>query len=308
MNIKSTIKKLIPNKLLCDYNLLKLNIKGKKSYKKIEQEINKEYEKIFHRKLNWDNPQSWTEKVNVSKVYDVTTKKTDLTDKYKVRDFIKREIGEEYLIPLLGVYDKFEDIDFNKLPDKFVIKCNHDSGSTTLCEDKTKINYKELKNKYDFFLKRNYSSQGHEMQYKNIKPKIIIEKYMGSSINDYKFLCFNGKPYFVWVDVDRFDNHKRNVYDLDWNLQPFEITFKNSKKKKKKPKDFQLMKEVATKLCKEFDHVRVDLYYIDNKIYFGEMTFTSDNGFEIITPNKYDFELGKLWKNNIKKSDIKLEK
>ena len=143
MSIKSTIKTIIPNKLLCDYNLLKLNIKGKKSYKKIEQEINKEYEKIFHRKLNWDNPQSWTEKVNVSKIYDVTTKKTDLTDKYKVRDFIKKEIGEEYLIPLLGVYDKFEDIDFNKLPDKFVIKCNHDSGSTTLCEDKTKIDYKE---------------------------------------------------------------------------------------------------------------------------------------------------------------------
>lgn len=279
MNIKTIIKSKMPDKLLYKYMLSKLNKNAKKSYKEIEQEISQEYEKVYHRKLNWENPKSYTEKIHVSKVYDATSTKTELSDKIKVRDYIKKAIGEEYLVPLLGVYDKFEDINFDVLPDKFVIKCNHDSGSTTLCDDKSKLNYKELKNKYNnFFLKRNYAYYGYEMQYKNMKPKIMIEKYMGNALNDYKFLCFNGQPYFCWVDIDRFGNHKRNIYDLEWNLQPFnQMTYGNSEEKIEKPKEFELMKEIATKLCKGFDHVRVDLYYIKNKIYFGEMTFTNGN-------------------------------
>ncbi|MBQ6282490.1 MAG: glycosyltransferase [Bacilli bacterium] len=298
MGIKKIIKNIIPKRMYYRYELFKYNQRKNMSFKSIEESISKRYFEHFGRQLSWDNPKTYTEKTNVSKVYGYKDKKREeLTDKYLVRDWIKKQIGEKYLIPIYGVYDSFKEIDFDKLPNKFVIKCNHDSGSVILCKDKSKLDLKKLQQKYDgFFLKRNFAYVGFEMHYKDIKPKIIIEKYMGDKISDYKFLCFDGEPYYCWVDVDRFGNHKRNFYNMNWELQPFnQYSYGNYDKEIPKPKKFDEMKKIVQKLSKGFDHVRVDLYVINNEIYFGEMTFTNGNGFEEITPDEWDYKLGELW-------------
>lgn len=299
MSLKQIIKKIVPKKLYNKYKLYKLKSRENLSFDEIEKQISKRYREKFGRELSWENPQTYTEKTNVSKVYGYKEKiRGELSDKYLVRNWVKKKIGEKYLIPLYGVYDSIDDVDFSKLPDKFVVKCNHDSGSVTLCSDKSKLDLKELKYKYDkFYLKRNFAYAGFEMHYKDIKPKILIEKYMGDKISDYKFLCFDGEPYYCWVDFDRFGNHKRNFYDMDWKLQPFnQYSYGNYDKTVKRPKKFDEMKKIAKKLSNGFDHVRVDLYIVDDEIYFGEMTFTNGNGFEAITPDEWDYKLGSLWK------------
>ncbi|MBQ3396963.1 MAG: hypothetical protein IJG34_07920 [Synergistaceae bacterium] len=266
------------------------------SYAEIEAEISRQYERVFGRKLNWDNPQTYNEKINVSKVYMPTPEKTRLSDKYLVREWIREKIGEEYLIPLLGVYDSFDEIDFDSLPDKFVIKCNHDSGSVTLVREKSRLNMKMMKHKYNFHLRCNYAYLHHEMQYRDIKPRIIVEKFMGDAINDYKFLCFGGKPHYCWVDFDRYTNHKRNMYNLDWELQPFnQWHYGNYNGRVERPECFDEMKRIAEILCEDFGHVRVDLYICEGRIYFGEMTFSNGNGFEEITPEEWSLKLGELW-------------
>lgn len=307
--IKKILKNILPNKILMYIRLKKIDKRKNKSAKDIENEINEIYKEINGRNIDWSNPKAYTEKLNVSKVYNYSKQKTELTDKVLVRNFIKEKIGEEYLIPLIGVYDKFEDIDFEQLPEKFVIKCNHDSGSVNIINDKRKINKKQLKNEYNFFIKRNYAYMGFEMHYKDIKPKIMIEKNMGDNIKDYKFLCFDGIPYYCWVDVDRFINHKRNIYDMDWKLQSFSQIYGNYEDNVECPKNFEKMKEIAKKLSQGFDHVRVDLYEIDGKVYFGEMTFTSESGLGKISPEEYDYKLGELWKSfDNSKRETKIKK
>ena len=247
------------------------------------------------QELNLTNPQTFNEKLQWLKLYNRKPIYSKMVDKYAVKEYVANIIGEEYIIPTLGVWKRFEDIDFDKLPNQFVIKCTHDSGSVTVCEDKTKLDIVKLKKQYEFYLRRNYAFMTYEMHYKNIPHRIVIEKYMGQAINDYKFLCFNGRPLYCWVDVDRFSNHKRNIYDLDWNLQPFNQFYSNSDKAIEKPACFDEMIRIVTRLCKGFSHVRVDLYLIDGKIYFGEMTFTNGGGNEVITPDKWDKKLGDLW-------------
>lgn len=296
MNIKNTLEKVLPldwyNKLrMCRYNLT-----SKKTFLGAEKEINKLYLKKCGKNIDWNNPRTYTEKVNYSKLYGANQNKSYLTDKVTVRTWVKEKIGEEYLIPLLGVYDSFMDIQFRNLPNAFVIKCNHDSASVTVCDDKSKLDMKFLEKQYEFFLKRNFAYMTCEMHYKCIPHKIMIEKYMGKAICDYKFLCFNGKPEFCWVDIDRFGNHKRNIYDMNWNLQPFnQMTYGNSEKDIEKPKQFEQMRKIAEILCEGFDHVRVDLYLVDERIYFGEMTFTNGSGTEVITPPEWDKKLGDFW-------------
>ena len=300
MALKKILKKILPQTVLVKRNQKHTMLKIQK-HKGLSMEekkilIAEEYKKSTGNILHWDSPKRYTEKLNVSKLLCATSEKTILADKYLVREWVASVIGEEYLIPLLGVYDNFDQIDFDELPDKFVIKCNHDSGSVTLCDKSVGIDKKLLKLKYDYYLKRNLADMNFEMHYESIKPRIIIEKYMGANINDYKFICMGGCSYYCRVDCDRFINHRRNIYDMDWNLQPFnEGEYQNSETPISKPKNFELMKKIVSQLCKEFDCVRVDLYEITGKIYFGEMTFTSGNGMEKIIPDEYDFKLGELW-------------
>ena len=268
------------------------------SYAEIEAHIGRRYEAMFGRKLNWDNPQTYNEKIHVSKLYMPSPLKTRLADKYLVREWIREKIGGEYLIPLLGVYDSFDEIDFDSLPDRFVIKCNHDSGSYALVKDKSKLNKKLLKLKFDAFMGRNYAWMNFEMNYRDIKPKIVIEQFIdNAAVNDYRFYSFDGRPYYCAVDF--YDNahtrNARNIYGMNWEIQPFILQYPNYAGKTELPSNFDELKEIASKLAEGFDHVRVDLYSAGEKIYFAEMTFAHGNGLQKFTPDEWDYKLGELW-------------
>ena len=268
------------------------------SYAEMESELSEKFMKTFGRPLNWDNPQTYNEKLNVSKLYMPSALKTRLADKIAVREWIREKIGDEYLIPLLGVYDSFDDIDFDSLPDKFVIKCSHDSGSYTIVKDKSKLNIRMLRQKYKIFMKRNYGWYSLEMHYRDIKPKIVIEQFIdNAAVNDYRFYCFDGKPYYCAVDF--YDNlHKRNarnIYDMNWDIQPFILQYPNYTGQIKRPENFDELKKIALRLAEGFGHVRVDLYPAGGKIYFAEMTFTHAGGFQKLIPDEWDYKLGSLW-------------
>lgn len=248
--------------------------------------------------FDFNHPKTYTQKIQWLKINDALPIKSDLTDKVKVRDWVKEQIGEQYLIPIIGIYDCFEDIDFNSLPNSFVIKMNHGSGWNIVVKDKTNF---DIKKKIKRWERLDFSYWGYfEMHYSSITPKIIIEKYIEDStgkLNDYKFLAFDGDVKYCWMDFDRSDQHRRNVYDLDWNLQPWnQHSFGNYCGKVDKPKNFEEMLRIAKVLAKGFNHVRVDLYNVDGDIYFGEMTFTNGSGLEKISPSEYDYLLGQMLK------------
>lgn len=261
----------------------------------------REYKKRTGQELNLENPQTYTEKMQYAKLHLNSPLKTQLTDKYRVREWVQEKIGEEYLIPLLGVWDKFSEIDFKILPNKFILKTNHSSGWNIIVENKDDLDYQDAKTKMDKWVNSNFAFVNYlQLQYKDIEPKIIAEEYIADSngdLNDYKFLCFNGEVYYCWVDLDRNDEMKRNVYDLNWQLQPWtqNKSFDNTETPLEKPEGFEEMVEIARNLSEGFSHVRVDLYNVDGKIYFGEMTFTSSGGYSLIHPEEFNHMLGNLW-------------
>ncbi|NPV51417.1 MAG: glycosyl transferase [Candidatus Methanofastidiosum sp.] len=249
------------------------------------------------KKLNLRNPQTFNEKIQWLKLYDRKPEYTKLVDKYEVRKYIAETIGEEYLIPLLGVYDNFDEIDFDALPNEFVLKPNHTSGNIYICKDKLKINYVELKKEVNMWLKRRYYWVHREWPYKNIKPRIICEKYMvdesGIELKDYKIFCFNGEPKLIQVDYDRFSGHKRNLYDTEWNYIPASIQYPTDPNTIiKKPNKLNEMLKLARILSKDYPHVRVDFYYVNDRIYFGEMTFYHGAGYEKFEPESLEMEMG----------------
>ena len=295
-----------------DYHLHLVRKKKIRSINKLKQLPESEYpqmlaenyEKIMGHKLNWDNLQTYTEKMQWAKLFDKNPLKAVLTDKYLVRDWVENKIGEKYLIPLLGVWDKFDDIDFAELPDRFVLKTNHGSGTNLIVKDKSKLNLKRAKRMFDDWMRIDYAyNSNFEMHYTDIKPKIIAEKYIETAtgeLPDYKFLCFDGRPYYCWVDNGRFTNHTRNVYDLEWTLQTWSQCHPISNKTIEKPKNFETMIQLAKQLSEGFSHVRVDFYNINGILYFGEMTFTNASGLEKIYPDEWDKKLGELWKLDTK--------
>ncbi len=248
------------------------------------------------RRLNLDDPKTFNEKIQWMKLYDNTQLKTTLTDKVAVREWITEKIGEQYLIPCLGVWDEFEQIDFDTLPDQFVLKANHGSGWNLIVKNKETFCKEDAAKKFRDWLSRNYAWHGLELHYKGIVPKIFAEEYIENTegdLCDYKFLCFDGKIKYAWIDMQRFTDHRRNIYDSDWNEQDFSIDYPKSLIHIEKPEHFETMKEIAGVLSTGFPLVRVDLYQIDNKIYFGEMTFTCGNGENKFCPEEYDLVLGK---------------
>lgn len=269
----------------------------------VNKYLEKRYEKIFDEKLDWNNLITYTQKMHFYKLFMSDPQKTTLTDKILVRDYVAAIIGDKYLIPLIGVYNKFSEINISLLPQSFVIKTNHGSGTNIIVNEKSSANFKEIKTKIKLWMKLNFAYLEFEMQYRNIKPRILIEQNMGSSdkMLDYKFLCFNGKVEFCWIDFDRFTNHKRNVYNLNWELQEWnQFNYGNLLDSVEKPKNFEEMVEIASKLSEGFSHVRVDLYNIEGKIYFGEMTFTNGAGLEKLTNRNSDVLLGNLWGSSFK--------
>lgn len=258
------------------------------------------YEKRIGHKLDWNNLRTYTEKMQWEKVYHKDPLKVKLADKYAVRDWVAEKIGDRYLIPLLGVYKSFDEIDFSKLPNQFVMKTNHGSGTNYIVKDRSQFNKKQARVIFNDWMATDYAyNTGFELHYSEIERRIIIEKYLETPQNelqDYKFLCFDGEPKFCWVDMGRYSNHTRNVYDLKWQLQPWnQERYGIYKDPIPCPTNFDKMIEIARKLSKGFAHVRVDLYNVEGEIYFGEMTFTNGSGLDRIIPEEYDRKLGDMW-------------
>ncbi|MBP0971350.1 MAG: glycosyltransferase [Oscillospiraceae bacterium] len=260
------------------------------------------YFKHVGKHVNWDDPHAYTEKMQIAKLEDKNPLKAQLADKYAVRKWVADKIGEEYLVPLCGAFDNADDIDFDKLPKSFVIKTNSGSGDAIIVHDKATLSAQDqkiIRAKMNYQMHCNYACGSFEMHYSDIKPKVIVERLIEcdeDDLPDYKFICFDGKPYYCWVDMGRYHQHKRNVYDLEWNLQDWnQKDYGNYEGTLEKPKNFEKMIELATVLCQGFHHVRVDFYNVNGTIYFGEMTFTNGSGFEPIIPYEADLKLGELW-------------
>lgn len=288
MRKKSTIKYYFqnPSKLLFRI--------GRSSFLRLLSD--EQYIKLLFRcnlgyKLDLENPRTFDEKLNWLKLHDRNPLYPKLVDKYEAKLYVASIIGDNYIIPTLGVYDKFVDINFDALPEKFVLKCTHDSGGLVICRDKSTLDIKSARKKIDRSLRRNYYNLGREWPYKDVKPRIIAEKYMTDSddsdeFTDYKFYCFNGKADCVLVCLDRaIGDTKFYFFDEQWNLKRY------NKRGKEAPKDFTIPKpdcmdemfRIAGKLSENIPAVRVDLFQSNGQIYFGEMTLYPASGFD---PNR----------------------
>ncbi len=248
-------------------------------------------------KLNLDNPRSYNEKLQWLKLYNRNPLYTRMVDKYEVKKYVADIIGEDHIIPTLAVYDHAEDIDFDALPNQFVLKCTHDSGGIVICSDKTKLDKKAAVKKLKKGLKKNFYCQNREWPYKNVKPRIIAESYMtddGEELKDYKFFCFDGKPKYMFIATDRFkeEETKFDFFDMNFNHLPFVNGHPNSTKPINRPKGFDEMKNLSEKLSKGIPQVRVDFYDINGKIFFGEITFFHWSGFVPFEPQEWDYKLG----------------
>lgn len=264
-----------------------------------ERYVKWKYYLNFHRKLNINNPQTYNEKLQWLKLYDKHTEYTKMVDKYEVKDYVASIIGEDYIIPTIGVYESFSEIDFEELPSQFVLKCTHNSGGVFVCKEKDVFDIEGARKQVNKWLKKNPYWKNREYPYKDVKPRIIIEKYMeddsGYELKDYKFFCYNGDAKCLFVASDRGkDNEetKFDFYDLEWNHLPFTNGHPNSAKKVVKPNNFEEMVRISETLSKGIPHVRVDLYNINGHIYFGELTFFHWSGLTPFVPEVWDLYFG----------------
>lgn len=266
-----------------------------------KQYIKLYFELHLHRKLDLNNPKTLNEKLQWMKFNYRFPLQTVVSDKILVRKYVEEKIGSTYLIPCYGVWDNVDDIGFNNLPDKFVLKCNHDSGGIVICRDKEKLNINRAKRKLRRSLKINFYYIGREYQYKNIKPRILCEQYIsdGNYVPiDYKIYCFNGVPDSILVCTDRFsgDANKAsyNFFDEDWNFLPYNNGDSiDDSPNIKKPENLKEMLDIARKLSEDFIFARIDLYDINGSIYFGEITLSPNSGFDPDISYDTDLRFGK---------------
>lgn len=252
-------------------------------------------------KLNLNNPQTYNEKLQWLKLYNRKPEMVKMVDKVDAKEYVAKIIGEEYIIPTLGVYNSVDEIDFDSLPNQFVLKCTHDSGGIVICSDKSKLDIEAAKDKLSRGLKVNYYYQNREWPYKQVKPRIIAEQYMvdesGYELKDYKFFCFDGEVKLLFIASDRgskTEETKFDFFDTDFNHLPFTNGHPNSTKPIKKPIGFEKMKELASKLSQGEPHLRVDFYDINGKVYFGELTFYHWSGMTPFEPIEWDYKLGEM--------------
>lgn len=259
------------------------------------------YHMNFGKKIDLNNPVSFNEKLQWLKLHDRKAEYIKYVDKYEVRNFIEEQFGSEILIPIYGVWDSVEDIDFDKLPEKFVLKCTHDSGSVCICENKATFDFQGAKRKLQQGMRHNLFYWGREWPYKGVKPRIIAEKYMSDSsgtgeLTDYKLMCFNGKVRCSFTGTDRFsgDGLKITFFDLNWNRMPFERHYPADPKPIPKPKSYDRMIDIAERISCGHPFMRIDFYEIDGCPYFGEITLYPGNGMEEFTPEIWDKKLGDM--------------
>ena len=248
-------------------------------------------------KLDLKNPQSFNEKLNWMKLYDRNSIYTRLADKYEVREYVKERIGDKYLIPLVGVWNNAKDIDFEQLPNQFVLKCTHDSGSAVVCKDKSKLDISSVVKGLNKALKENYYYFNREWAYKNITRRIVAEEYIEDSrdkeLRDYKFFCFDGIPRMMYIAASRgIGELTFDYFDMEFNHLDVRQYYPNAEVLPHKPDNFELMKELAQKLSKGIDNVRIDFYGANGNVYFGEMTFYNNGGTTPYTPREWDYKFG----------------
>ena len=262
--------------------------------------------KNFHRFPNLKEPQTFSEKLQWLKLYDRNSYYTKLVDKYEVKSIVADLIGEEYIIPTLGVWDNANDIDFDSLPDKFVLKATHDSGRVIICKDKAKLDKEWARTEMAKSLKRDFYALTREWPYKNVPRRIIAEEYMEdcgtNELRDYKFFCINGKVELLFIATGRQTQKEPyfDFFDKDFIHIPLKHGHPNAPELPQKPRNFELMKVLSEKLSMGLPQIRVDMYEINGRIYFGELTLFHHSGMVRFDPQDWDYELGKLIKLPLK--------
>lgn len=263
-----------------------------------KEKIRLEYKLHFGKYPNLKNPQTFNEKLQWLKLHDRKESYSKMVDKYDVKDYVSKIIGEEYIIPTIGLYNKFEEIDFENLPNQFVIKCTHDSGGLVICKDKTNFDLSKAKKIINHYLKRDFYIGHREWAYKNVKPRVIVEKYMEDKetkeLRDYKFFCFNGKCKLMFIATDRQAKTETcfDFFDENFNHLDFTNGHPNAKTLPKKPLNFNKMIELSEKISENIPQVRIDWYEINGKIYFGEITFCHWGGLVPFKPDEWDYKIG----------------
>lgn len=259
------------------------------------------YKRKFGKELDLENPVTFNEKLQWLKLHDRNPEYTTMVDKYKAKAYIAQKIGERYVVPTLGVWEKFDDIDFRKLPKAFVLKCTHDSGGLVICTDKNRLDKKSAKKKITKSLASNYFKGGREWPYKDVSPRIIAEPLLKDDatkgdeqdcLTDYKFFCFNGIPKIVYISKDKSENPTTDFFDMDYKHLPIRMKDPNSDILPEKPTRFNEMKEIAAVLSENIPHLRVDFYCANGKLYVGELTFYHCSGFAPIQPEEWAIKMG----------------
>lgn len=275
-----------------------LAYRGLAGWMKGEEFLKREYRYNFGRELDLEQPVNYTEKLQWLKLYDRRPEYTVMVDKYAVKDYVAKKIGAQYVIPLLGVWEKAEDIDFDILPERFVLKTTHDSGALVICKDKSKLDISAARKKLGKFLKRRYYDQNREWPYKNVKRRIIAEEYMEDTqqgeLRDYKFFTFGGEPKVLYIAQGRGRGEPTvaDFFDMEFNHLPFTIDHDMAPVPPEKPACFEEMKRLAAILSEGTPQLRVDFYEVDGRVYFGEMTFFHCSGMAPFRPECWDRTFG----------------
>ena len=298
------LKKIMKLLYDSDFRFRYFQSKGLYDYMPDRKYLKRAFQVNLHQELDLDNPRTFNEKLQWLKLNNRRPEYSMMVDKELAKIYVANKIGSEYIIPTIGVWNRFEDIDFKELPDQFVMKCTHDSGNPIICRNKAQLNIKASRCYLNKCLKRNFFFHSREWPYKNLVPKIIVEQYMYDSetelenLTDYKFFCFNGEPKYVYTVHDREKGHDyalHRFYDIEWNLQNMDLDHRGEQNiSEDKPSQLDKMIEIASILSKGIPFVRVDLYQAKDKVYFGEMTFYPRSGWEPFYPEEWDLKLGKM--------------
>lgn len=253
----------------------------------------------FKKRCNLKDPKTFNEKIQWLKLYYQRDDHTRMVDKCEMKKYVTETVGEGHVVPLLGVWDRVEDVDFDALPEQFVLKTTHDCGGLVICPDKSKLDVEKAKKKLRSALKTNYYLRYREWPYKNVKPRILAEEFLsdesGTELKDYKIFNFNGEPFCIQVDFDRFNGHKKNLYTTDWQLMDLSFNYPaHPEIEIPRPVNLDEMLALSRKLAAGEPYVRVDFYSVEGKAYVGEITFFPASGYGKFDPEKYDREFGDM--------------
>ena len=303
MNIKRLLRAGFRYVFSPDYRFLIDCGRGKYDDLPDEEFLMRKYKAVMGRPLSLDKPRTFSEKLQWLKLHNRKPEYTVMVDKYLVREHIAKTVGEEYLIPLLGVWSDPDEIDFDALPDRFVLKCNHNSGlGMYICRDKSKMDTERVREELRRGLRQDYYLTGREWPYRDVPRRITAEAFLEDDecdeLRDYKFFCFDGEPMFCQVISDRSTDERMDFFDMAWERAPFSRTvaegvpYPTADRPIPVPKTFETMKEAAATLSRGVPFLRVDFYEVNGRMYFGELTFFPASGFCPFTPDEWNDRLG----------------